>query len=300
MKQAMTTAGIAILDKPEGLTSFRALGALKRNLSTKKIGHCGTLDLFASGLLLAFVEEATRLVPWFVGKDKSYTAQIWFGSQTDTLDPGGKQIASADVPSLEQILSVLPSFVGNIAQVPPAYSAIHIDGKRAYQRVLAGEEPALRPRNITIHSIDFLKWQSPVMTIQVACSSGTYIRSLARDIALACSSVAHLSGLRRTQLGSLKESDSRVCSPDQCGINEVISGRRVLDLIGEVQCLELREQFEADFKQGRAIKETWFSSLDLPIESQTAMVACQDRIVGVVTLVRQQAIRYQQVFPRGI
>ncbi len=133
--------GMLLLDKPIGITSFQALGAVKRHFNTKKVGHAGTLDKFASGLLLVFVGEATRLVPWFVGLDKTYVATIRFGQETDTLDPEGEVIREALVPDLTLVQAKLHEFIGAQIQIPPVYSAIHVDGKRAYERVLAGEKP---------------------------------------------------------------------------------------------------------------------------------------------------------------
>jgi len=193
-------SGLILLDKRPGLTSFEALGEVKRALGTGKVGHTGTLDKFASGLLVVLVGRALKLSSWFSHCDKRYTGAIRFGIETDTLDPEGKTIAEAEVPAREKIEQALSQFSGEIMQAPPAYSAIHINGKRASNLARSGQTPEMKKRPVLIHKLELLSWQPPFADIYVHCSSGTYIRSLARDIALAAGSRAYLSALRRTQV----------------------------------------------------------------------------------------------------
>ncbi len=193
--------GIALVAKPEGLTSFQTLGPLKRSLGTRKLGHTGTLDKFASGLLVILVGTLTRLGPWFTALDKVYEATLRFGEETDSLDPEGEVVARADPPSLEALLLALPTFKGELMQVPPAFSAIHIDGERASDRARRGEILDMAARPVTIHELDLLNYDGRDAKIRVRCSSGTYIRSLARDIALSLGSRARLETLSRTRVG---------------------------------------------------------------------------------------------------
>ena len=193
-------SGLVPLHKQPGLTSFDALGAVKRALGTGKVGHTGTLDKFAEGLLLVLTGRALKLSPWFSHCDKQYQAVIRFGIETDTLDPEGASIAEAPPPSRETVLQILPQYTGAIMQEPPVYSAIHIDGKRASARARSGETPAMQKRAVHIYTLELLSWEPPFAKIAVHCSSGTYIRSLARDIARAAGSRAHLSALVRTHV----------------------------------------------------------------------------------------------------
>jgi tRNA pseudouridine55 synthase len=193
--------GILLVDKPEGETSFSSLGPLKRALGTRKIGHTGTLDRFASGLMIVLVGQYARLSQWFSGLDKTYRARIAFGKETDTLDPEGRIVAEGPLPSEDALREALPRFVGELAQRPPEFSAVHIQGRRAYQRKLSGEDFELPLRNITIRSIDFLGYRDGDLDLRVSCSKGTYIRSLARDIAASLGSRAHVKTLRRERVG---------------------------------------------------------------------------------------------------
>lgn len=201
-------AGFVLLDKPEGITSFAALSPVKRILGTGKVGHAGTLDRFATGLLVIFVGAYTRLVPWASGSRKRYQAVIHFGEETDTLDPEGSVVFSGPVPERTHVESILPDFTGLILQQPPVWSSLHINGKRAYERALAGENPVMKPRPVTVYSLKIVAWQENTAVVDVECSQGTYIRSLARDIALAAGSRAHLVQLRRLLIGPFKVEDA--------------------------------------------------------------------------------------------
>lgn len=196
--------GLAAIRKPAGLTSFKALAPLKRKTGITKIGHTGTLDLFASGLLVVLIGGYSHLAPWFTSLDKRYRARILFGEETDTLDPEGKVIATALAPTLADLEAALPSFRGAIVQRPPSFSAIHVAGKRAYERVLAGETLEMAERPVTIRELTLEGYDGNEAEISVVCSSGTYIRSLARDIALAIGSRARLAALERSSVGPFK------------------------------------------------------------------------------------------------
>jgi len=206
------TDGLLLLHKPPGMTSFDALRDIKRALGTGKVGHTGTLDKFAGGLLLVLTGRALKLSKWFTHCDKQYEGTICFGAETDTLDPEGAVIANAPVPSREDTEKAISQFLGEIEQAPPAYSAIHIDGERASALARRGEAPEMRKRPVTIYRLELLSWEPPYAKIFVHCSSGTYIRSLARDIALAAGSRAHLTALLRTQIGGFKRGSGFRCS----------------------------------------------------------------------------------------
>ena len=201
--------GWIILDKPVGLGSTQAVSAIKRLLREAgepktKVGHGGTLDPLASGVLPIALGEATKVAGRMLDATKGYEFTITFGAQTDTLDAEGSVVSTSDVrPTLDEVEAVLPRFTGEIEQIPPAYSALKVDGKAAYARARAGEAVELPPRKITIHSISVRGNDEELneVTLSAAVSKGTYIRSLARDIALALNSVGHVTMLRRTRAG---------------------------------------------------------------------------------------------------
>ncbi len=209
--------GWIILDKPHGLGSTQAVSAVKRALRTQrevlggtekwKVGHGGTLDPLATGVLPIAIGEATKLAGRMLDSDKIYDFTIAFGAQTDTLDLEGKVIAQSDVrPTLAQLEAVLPRFIGPIEQAPPAYSAILIDGQRAYDLARKGEQVEMKTRSVTIHALAIAGQEQEegalaAVTLTAHVSKGTYIRSLARDIALALGTVGHVTMLRRIKAG---------------------------------------------------------------------------------------------------
>ena len=199
--------GWIILDKPVGLGSTQAVSAVKRALREAgepktKVGHGGTLDPLASGVLPIALGEATKLAGRMLDATKDYEFTIRFGEETDTLDAEGQVVATSVVrPTRAEIEAVLPRFTGAIEQVPPAYSALKIEGKAAYARARAGETLVMEPRKVMIHALRLVSATADQATLAGSVSKGTYIRSLARDIAVALNSFGHVSMLRRTRSG---------------------------------------------------------------------------------------------------
>jgi len=199
--------GWIVLDKPVGLGSTQAVGAVKRIIREAgeprtKVGHGGTLDPLASGVLPIALGEATKLCGRMLDATKGYDFTIRFGEETDTLDAEGRIIATSDVrPTPLQIEAVLSHFTGEIEQIPPAFSALKIEGKAAYARARAGEELELKPRQVTIFNLRVVEANADGVTLSAAVSKGTYIRSLARDIAKALNTVGHVTMLRRIRAG---------------------------------------------------------------------------------------------------
>ncbi|MDR2842119.1 MAG: tRNA pseudouridine(55) synthase TruB [Spirochaetaceae bacterium] len=200
--------GYLLINKAEGFTSFDALRPIKRLLKSGKVGHTGTLDKFASGLLVVLTEKALKLSNYFMHCDKSYIGTIKLGVETDTLDPEGSIVRTAPVPQKDDLLAALPFYSGGIMQEPPAYSALHINGKRASALAREGKNIEMIPRPVTIHSLELLDFSPPFAKIAVSCSSGTYIRSLARDIAAKSGSAGHLVQLERTKIGNFSSCDA--------------------------------------------------------------------------------------------
>lgn len=203
----MSVSGWIILDKPVGLGSTQAVAAVKRNLREAglgkvKVGHGGTLDPLASGVLPIALGEATKLCGRMLDASKEYGFTVTFGTETDTLDLEGHTTAHSDArPAREAIEGVLRRFTGVIEQVPPAYSALMVGGERAYDLARAGKEVELQPRQVTIHSLRLEQAEAESATLVAAVSKGTYIRSLARDIARALGTVGHVTMLRRLRAG---------------------------------------------------------------------------------------------------
>jgi len=196
---------IVLLDKPEGPTSFDLVRTIRTSSGYRKVGHGGTLDPFASGLLVLGLGPATRLMRYLSEGEKSYTGSIRFGSSTDTDDKSGK-ILQTGIPSFSasQLESALREFQGTIEQLPPMVSALKVAGKRAYALYRdAGTIPDLKPRKVVIHEINLLDFSEEYARVRVRCGGGTYIRALARDLGQRLSCPAHLHSLRREKVGTL-------------------------------------------------------------------------------------------------
>lgn len=194
--------GWIILDKPSGLFSKTASNRVARIFGTKKNGHIGTLDPMASGVLPVAIGAATKMVPFleeFSDRKKEYMFSVQFGYETDTLDVTGTEINRCNIiPTPEQVRAVLPKFIGQISQIPPIFSAVHIDGRRAYEMARAGQTPEIPPRNVEIYTLELLDSVENLWIFKMSCSPGTYVRSIARDIAKYCGTLATVDMIRRT------------------------------------------------------------------------------------------------------
>jgi tRNA pseudouridine55 synthase len=248
-RTAPETPGLLLLDKKPGLTSFESLRELKRALGTTRVGHTGTLDKFASGLLLVLVGRALKLAPWFTRCNKEYEGTIRFGVETDTLDPEGGIIAEGPLPSRQAVEEALGLFRGDILQTPPAYSAIHVGGRRASELARAGEPPEMKQRPVSIYTLELRSWEPPLAGIRVVCSSGTYIRSLARDIGLAAGSRAYLTALRRNRVAGF--SLDAVPAGDSLGKVLPID-RGIIDRLG-LPCFEAGPELREQMIRGRPL-----------------------------------------------
>ncbi|MDD7340425.1 MAG: tRNA pseudouridine(55) synthase TruB [Firmicutes bacterium] len=201
--------GIVIVDKPAGWTSQDVTARLRRVFGTRRIGHGGTLDPMATGVLPVFVGRATRGVEFFEHADKTYEAVLRLGTVTDTQDSTGTVLEKRPAAVTEaEFRDILPKFTGKIAQVPPMYSAIKVDGKKLYELARAGKEVERKPREITIFSLELLEFSGETAKIRVHCSKGTYIRTLCHDIGAALGCGACMETLRRTAAGEYTLADS--------------------------------------------------------------------------------------------
>ncbi len=228
-----TIDGLLLVDKPAGVSSHDVVSLARRALGEKRIGHAGTLDPFATGLLVLLVGRATRLLPHLPGEPKVYEATIRFGSETDTEDHLGTVVRDAPLPRRGALLAALPALTGEIEQVPPAYSAKRIDGARAYDLARRGEVVELKPARIRVMRWEVLALHDdagepaaddmPVREaiVRIACGGGTYVRSLARDLARACGSAAHLTRLRRVRSGPFAVEAAQTVEALQAGEAQV-------------------------------------------------------------------------------
>jgi tRNA pseudouridine55 synthase len=202
--------GVIVVDKPGGLTSFDVVARVRRALGERRVGHTGTLDPMATGVLPVCVGEATKLVPFLMSGDKEYDAEALLGVTTDTLDATGKVLATVDAGAVtrEALQALLPRFTGTIQQRPPMHSALRVDGKRLYELARQGLEVEREARPVVVHAIDLLAVELPRFRLRVRCGKGTYIRSLAADMGEALGVGAHLTALRRTRVGAFTLADA--------------------------------------------------------------------------------------------
>jgi tRNA pseudouridine55 synthase len=206
--------GWVVLDKPAGMNSTHAVTQLKRIFNAKKAGHAGTLDPLATGILPIAFGEATKTVPFVQDGEKAYRFTVRLGTETDTDDANGRVVAQSDSrPTAAEILALLSGFIGTILQLPPSYSAIKINGERAYDLAREGEAPALSPRPVTIHALDLISAERDEAIFEARCGKGTYVRAIARDLGRSLGCYGHVSALRRTRVGPFYETDA-VLLPD--------------------------------------------------------------------------------------
>ncbi len=249
--------GILLVNKRQGWTSFDAVNFCKRVFATREIGHLGTLDPMATGVLAVTVGSATKLFDMFLNKTKTYIAEFTFGYTTDTLDAEGVVERRTDViPILEDIKSILPEFVGEIEQIPPKYSAKKINGKKAYDLAREGKEFELKPSKVTIHNLKIINYNDSVLKLEIECGAGTYIRSLGRDIALKLNTLATMTSLVRTKLGNfdindcidIKDNNNEFIYSKLLPMDSVFNNLSTLDDVGIVKRLLNGQTLITDLK----------------------------------------------------
>ena len=298
---SFTAPGILLVDKSPGLTSHDVVSRLRRILSTRRVGHAGTLDPMATGLLVMGINGATRLLTFFVGLDKTYTATIRLGESTTTDDAEGETLGRAPSVQLARVAdtdieSAVTTLTGEIMQVPSSVSAIKVGGKRAYARVREGETVALEPRPVTVSRFDITgihRTDDGIdVDVVVDCSSGTYIRALARDLGFRLGVGGHLTALRRTRVGPFDIADALVLD-DTLPSDEATSltSARLLEPADAAGRIFPRWQLDLDedvhLRHGRA------AQLTAPGEGRFAAISPEGRLRG---LVDAQAARVSILF----
>ncbi len=266
-KKGNNINGWLIVDKPQGMRSTQVVNLTRRLFNAKKNGHAGTLDPFATGVLPIAFGEATKLIDFITDGDKEYEFTIRFGTETDTADCTGTVIKSGGrIPSADNIIKTLPQFIGNITQTPPAYSAIKINGERAYDLARKGKEISIPERQVSIFDLQFLSLKNDCADFRVKCSKGTYVRSLGRDIARALDSFGHLQSLRRTKCGLFTLDDTILLENLK---NMVYVERTLLPLetsLRDIAVMAVSEVEASKLKQGQALSpkgKEEFSSLPI-------------------------------------
>ena len=281
-------SGIALIDKQQGFTSHDVVAKLRKLLGTKKIGHAGTLDPMATGLLLMGVGAGTKLMQFLSGLDKTYLATIRLGASSSTDDAQGEleELRDASQVSREQLETEILKLTGNIEQVPSSVSAIKVDGKRAYDLVRAGEEVVLKSRRVTVSRFEIVGEPLVVdkyldINVEVDCSSGTYIRALARDLGEALGVGGHLTALRRTRIGSFEVSNAREITQEPT----LVTNLEVLKtLMPEVA---ISQQQEIDLLHGKRL------ALEI---SEASCATANGRLVAVIEPVGSE-VKSSVVFP---
>ena len=245
------------LDKPLELTSTQALGKVRRFMNAQKAGHAGTLDPLASGILPIALGEATKTIPYIQDGLKTYEFTVTWGEQRETDDREGEVIATSDVrPTPAAIKAALPQFIGEIEQTPPRYSAIKVDGQRAYDLARDGEEFELKSREVYIDSLELLEARADEADFVMVCGKGTYVRSLARDLAEVLGTKGYISALRRTAVGSFKEENAISLEKLEEMSNSAAHIELLLPLeaaLDDIPALVLKEDETAKLKNGNAV-----------------------------------------------
>jgi len=299
-KKGNPVHGWVVLDKPIGMTSTQAVGAVRRLFGAQKAGHAGTLDPLATGILPIALGEATKTVPFAVDGEKSYRFTVRFGVETDTDDAEGKVVRTSDVlPTAEDIEDILEDFIGEISQVPPAFSAIKIDGNRAYDLARSGEEVVLEPRTVLIEELRLIDMpDAATAVLEADCGKGTYVRALARDIGRELDSAGHVIALRRTRVGPFYEDASiplaTLSEAAEAGdIDRYL--RPVEAALEDIPALSVGPNDAASLARGQAVL---VRGRDAPVLSGAAWVHFKGRILALGEL-EKGAFRPTRVFNFG-
>ncbi len=286
--------GWIVLDKPFGMTSTHAVAVVRRMLNAKKAGHAGTLDPLASGLLPLAFGEATKTVPYVVDGEKAYAFTVSFGTETDTDDAEGRIVGTSDKrPSEAEILAALPHFIGAITQVPPRYSAIKVDGERAYDLARGGETVELQPRIVEIHALRLVAYDGQSAQLEAECGKGTYVRAIARDLGRMLGSLGYVSALRRTRVGPFTEANSVTMAALEADPEAVFQALRSVDTgLLELPCVRVTSDGALRLKRGQSVI---VHGADAPEEGATAY-ATQNGVVVAIGVIEHGSLVPNRVF----
>lgn len=276
-RTSLSTDGLLLVDKPAGITSHDVVARARRALGVRRIGHHGTLDPFATGLLVLLVGRATRLAPFLAGEPKVYEAEVRFGAETSTDDLTGEIVRQAPLPTPESVREAILALTGTIEQLPPSVSAKQVDGERAHAAARAGRPLTLRPVTVTVHSWELHELTPERLVATISCGTGTYIRALARDLGRATGSAAHLVALRRVASGPFSVSGAIHADELQPGAR--ISILPPLHGLPELPREPLDDETVARIRHGGAATATVAGELAALVDSRGALVAIAERVV---------------------
>lgn len=290
--------GWLVVDKPRDMGSTDVVNLTRRLFNAKKNGHTGTLDPFATGVLPVAFGEATKLIPFVTDGDKEYEFIIQWGAATASGDTEGEVIATAEkIPTRDEILQIIPQFIGEITQIPPIYSAIKVNGQRAYDLARKGEEVEIPERIVTIYSLELLQeLPDNQAKFRVGCSKGTYVRTLGQDIALALGTLGYLKELRRTKCGNFSLDDT-ILLESLKNIVHIEDLRKVLlpiiTSLRDIAELAVTEADAAKLRQGQAISPKSYQEQNL---SEGVVVAVFDGELVAILRIEEKRISPQRVF----
>lgn len=272
--RAISTDAFLLVDKPAGMSSHDVVALARRALGTRKVGHGGTLDPFATGLLVMLAGRGTRLLQFVPSEPKVYEATIAFGAETDSDDVTGAVVREAALPSVDAVLGALPALTGDLDQLPPAYSAKHVGGERAYEVARRGEAPALVPSRVHVQAWEVVEATPAALRARISCGTGTYIRSLARDLGRAVGSAAHLAELRRVRVGPFDVRDANDIEALRSGALHV---RDLREALGDLPSEVLDEEAVRRVRHGMMIHATVAGVRAALVDSQGELVAVAGR-----------------------
>jgi tRNA pseudouridine55 synthase len=290
-KKGEDVSGWIVLDKPDDMTSTHAVSAVRRIFNAQKAGHSGTLDPLASGILPIALGEATKTVPWLMEAEKTYLFTIKWGVSTDTQDREGKAISASDVrPSAEAIRAALPSFIGEIEQVPPQFSAVKVDGERAYDIARSGETVELESRQVTVYEAELVGAEEDDLAhFRVRSGKGFYIRALVRDLAAKLGAEGHVWRLRRTAVGPFIEAESVTLDDLQVLGQKGAASERLRPVetaLDDIPALAINGEDAFKLRQGRPI-------VLLPHVMEALKPKFRDRVIGGVDASRAAVALFQ-------
>jgi tRNA pseudouridine55 synthase len=277
-----STDGVLLVDKPAGVTSHDVVAIARRALRLRRIGHAGTLDPFATGLLILLTGRATRLLPYLDDEPKVYEATIRFGAATDTDDLTGTVTHTAPVPEESRVRAALAALTGPLDQLPPDYSAKQVGGERAYDAARRGAPLALAAARVTVHAWEVRAWRGAELDATITCSSGTYIRSLARDLGRATGSAAHLTALRRVRAGAFRVEDAAPVDALQRG---EVSLRAPREAVSSLPAAALDDATLGRVCHGRAV--------DAALPADAARGALTDGAGALVAIVEREGAHWR-------
>lgn len=275
--------GALNIDKPEGITSHDAVNQIRKLTGERRVGHGGTLDPFATGVLIVAIGKATRLLEYMRDLQKTYRTAFVLGATSDTDDTDG-EITKTEITKTKQITKTeitnhLKQFIGEIEQIPPAYSAVKIQGQKLYEIARAGKSAAAKPRRVTVYDIKFVRYEYPELELEITCGSGTYIRAIARDLGKNLGIGGYAKELRRTQIGAFSAENSVPLDKlTKENIAEHILPPETL--VTHLPRIELQADQIKDFKQGKAIAMTRYEHSP----TRPLAVFSADQLIGIGTV----------------